>query len=312
MLGPKTGSLAEQPTCLWTSVETIVLESFHFFNWCFGLVNHKTLLQVLLVHPRFSNYMRSFVEERRKLCCENFSEKLRRRRLVWDPMGSHGIFISCFPDSRRSWITSEIQALEPLEDFHPRVRDILRVFHYVSLIYAIYVIYAHSFYIQSQTGHFRYQFLWLAVFVHWNIILNPGDCLLAVWMNQPNKTFPFPWGVCSWLALRGSLALTVLSLRFIYSCWLLASSEVSWFANFGNSLALQMTLAKKQICSLTDANIFSWGCHVGICREPPTSHPFHRSPKFQLSALASNCKASATTPVWTAPWLHHDCTRPQR
>ena len=90
------------------------------------------------------------MEERRKLCCENFSEKLRRRRLVWDPMGSL-LFISCFPiglqeilDHKRDPGTGR---------FPPKGH---RYSQSVSLIYAIY---AHSFYIQSQTGHFRYLFL---------------------------------------------------------------------------------------------------------------------------------------------------------
>ena len=162
MLGPKTGSLAEQPTCLWTSVETIVLESFHFFNWCFGLVNHKTLLQVLLVHPRFSNYMRSFVEERRKRRKRKVAKTLAKSceddlcGIPWDPMGSL-LFISCFPIGLQEILDHE---RDPgTGRFPPKGH---RYSQSVSLIYAIY---AHSFYIQSQTGHFRYLFLWLAVFV---------------------------------------------------------------------------------------------------------------------------------------------------
>ena len=88
-----------------------------------------------------------------KLCCENFREKFSEEDdLCGIPIG--------IPDSRRSWITSEIQALE---DFHPRVIDILRVFHYVSWIYDdlcnLCNLCTLSDYIQSETGHFRYLFL---------------------------------------------------------------------------------------------------------------------------------------------------------
>jgi hypothetical protein len=44
--------------------------------------------------------------------------------IPWDPSC---LFLVSLLDSRRSWITSEIQALE---DFHPRVTYIVRVFHW--------------------------------------------------------------------------------------------------------------------------------------------------------------------------------------
>lgn len=75
----------------------------------------------------------------------------------------------------------------------------------------------------------------------------------------------------------GKCLLAALHLRFIYSCWLLAPSQVSGLPNLGDGLALQMTGTK------VARFVFSWHTHM----LSPTVFP------LQLRKQSAPCLSSS-------------------
>lgn len=80
----------------------------------------------------------------------------------------------------------------------------------------------------------------------------------------------------------GKCLLAALHLRFIYSCWLLAPSQVSGLPNLGDGLALQMTGTK------VARFVFSWHTHA-LAHGVSTAATKAISAMFELKQADGNC-----------------------
>ena len=91
----------------------------------------------------------------------------------------------------------------------------------------------------------------------------------------------------------GECLLAALHLRFIYSCWLLAPSQVSGLPNLGDGLSLQMTGTK------VARFVFSW--HTHTCSRPQCFHCSYESNQRHVWAQASWWQLL----IWCKCWWYH-------